>query len=283
MIRDLQYPEDARKTLTSLCNGLAYDAAIAVAGIALSNIPLPQGAPDFSVPIRCGGREQDEAVRRESPILLSRFSLISMISRFEVHAQNLLLQRRVLEHLRGPGKRMDGPSFWKILSLVQKESKSGPLRMCDGLIVARPSAALKEKMEWLDGLYRVRNCLAHRLGRVQMVDVKPSGASLDKTKDTDTLKAIWLRLRVSVDGKEVQLPYTNTAETTSEGKISFESYAREWKIGEEIDVNPADCQGIAISLSMLGQQLQKDFEGEMNILLGISSPPQPAMNNEADA
>lgn len=126
------------------------------------------------------------------------------------------------------------------------------------LIVAQPSTALKEKMEWLDGLYRVRNCLAHRLGTVQMVDVKPSGVPLDQTKDTDTLKAVWLRPRILVNGKEVQLPHT-TVEAT-QGAVDFQRYVREWKIGEQIDVNPLDCQGIAISLSMLGQQLLADFE-----------------------
>jgi hypothetical protein len=280
MIRDLQYPEDARKALTSLCGGLAYDAAIAVAGVALSKIPPPKDAPDFTVPFRCGGLEQDQAVRREAPILLSRFSLISMISRFEVHAQNLLLQRRVLEHLKGPEKRMDGPSFWRILTQVQSESRSGPLRMCDGLVVAQPSAALKEKIELLDGLYRVRNCLAHRLGLVQMIDVKPFGVPLDKTKDTDTLKVAWLRPRFLVDGKEVQLPYTNTTGTVAQGTVHFESYVREWKIGEQIDVNPLDCQAIAMSLSVLGQQLQADFEGEMNTLLGISAPNRTAPRSD---
>jgi hypothetical protein len=267
MLRDLQYPEDARKALTSLCGGLAYDAAIAVAGVALSQIPPPQGAPDFSVPLRCGGLEQDQAVRREAPILFSRFSLISMISRFEIHAQNLLLQRRVLEHLKGLGKRMDGPNFWRILTRVQAESRSGPVKMCDGLVIAKPSAALREKMEWLDGLYRVRKCLAHRLGMVQMADVKPSGVYLDQTKDNDTLKAVWLQPRFLVDGKEVQLPYTTPH--AAQGTLDFKTYVREWKIGAQIDVDPLECQAIAISLSMLGQQLQTDFEGEMNALLGI--------------
>ena len=142
--------------------------------------------------------------------------------------------------------------------------------MCDGLVIAKPSAALKEKMEWLEGLYRVRNCLAHRLGMVQMIDVKPSGVPLDQTKDNDTLKAVWLRLRVLVDGKEVQLPYTTTG--AAQGTVDFRPYVREWKIAEQIDVNPLDCQAIAMSLSMLGKQLQTDFEGEMNTLLGISVP-----------
>jgi hypothetical protein len=43
MIADLQYPEDARKVLASLCGGLAYDAAISVAGGALSQIPPSEG------------------------------------------------------------------------------------------------------------------------------------------------------------------------------------------------------------------------------------------------
>jgi hypothetical protein len=267
MIPDLKYPEDARKAVASLCNGLKYDAAIALAGGVLSKIPLPPGAPDFEVPVRFAGLEEDQAVRREAPIVFARFSLISMISRSEIHAQHLLLERRVLEHLKGPGKRMDSQSFWRILTRVQSESRSGPVKMCDGLVITQPSAALKEKMEWLGGLYRVRNCLAHRLGRVQMVDVKPSGVPLDQTKDEDKLKAIWLRPRVLLDGEEVALPYS----TTKPGQITVDvqEYVREWKIGEQIDVSPADCQAIAISLSMLGQELQADFEREMNALLGI--------------
>ena len=59
-------------------------------------------------------------------------------------------------------------------------------------------------------------------------------------------------------------------------RLNLEPYVREWKIGEQIDVNPLDCQAIAISLSMLGQQLQTDFEGEMNALLGIATPSHTA-------
>jgi hypothetical protein len=269
VMRDLKYPEDSRRALDSLCDGLAYDAAMAVAGLALSKTPSPEkNTPDFSVPFRCGGLQHDQAIRRDAPVLLSRCSLISMVSRFEVHAQHLLLQRRVLEYLRGPGKRMDGPNFWRILTQVQAESKSGPLKMCDGLVVTNPSAALKDKLVWLDGLYRVRNCLAHRIGIVQMIDVKPVGLSLDQTKDTDTLKAIWLRPRILVNGKEVQLPHTNTG-TPAHATVEFESYVCQWKIGAQIDVNPVDCEAIAMSLSLLARQLHMDFECEMNLLLGI--------------
>ncbi|HVO61513.1 MAG TPA: hypothetical protein VMT53_11295 [Terriglobales bacterium] len=131
-------------------------------------------------------------------------------------------------------------------------------------------------MEWLEGLYRVRNCLAHRLGKVQIVDVKPAGVSLDETKDTDTLKALWLRLRMCVGGAEVKFPYTTGNAT--QASFNFEPVVREWKIGEEVDVSPVDCQAIGISLSLLGRQLENDFEREMNALLGTAnSAPAPSM------
>jgi hypothetical protein len=180
----------------------------------------------------------------------------------------LLLQRRVLEYLKGPLKKMDGPNFWRILTQVQSESRLGPVKMCDGLIVTQPSVALKERMEWLSGLYRVRNCLAHRLGIVQMIDVKPPDVPLNQTKDDDRLRAVWLRVRVSVDGKEIQLPYSATKD--AQGLVEFERHPREWKIGEQISVDPLDCQSIALSFSLLAQQLQQDFEREMNGLLGLS-------------
>lgn len=118
MIRDLQYPDDARKVIDSLHAGLRYDATIAVLAIGSSKAPLPGDGPDFSVPIRLGGREEDEAVRKEAPGLFSRFSLISMVSRFESHAQLLLLQRRVLEELKGPRTKMAPEAMWRILKPV---------------------------------------------------------------------------------------------------------------------------------------------------------------------
>lgn len=269
MMRDLKYPEDARQALDSLRYGLAYDSAIAVAGVALSKIPLPQGTPDFSVPIRCGGSEHDQAVRRDAPTLFSRFALISMVGRFDAHAQHLLLQRRVLEHLKGPGKKMDGPNFWRILTQVQKESRSGPVKMCNGLVVAQPSPGLKGKMEWLEGVYRVRNCLAHRLGTVQVVDVKPTGVPLDQTKEEDRLRAVWLRVRASVEGQEIQLPCASAGKAIH---VDFVREVREWKIGDLIVVDPLDCQSIAITLSDLAGELQTEFEREMNIFLGLRTP-----------
>ena len=66
-----------------------------------------------------------------------------------------------------------------------------------------------------------------------------------------------------------------TAPEGGQGKVDFATYAREWKIGDQIDVTPDDCEGIAISLSLPGQQLQADFEREMNVVLGLPAPNAP--------
>jgi hypothetical protein len=44
-------------------------------------------------------------------------------------------------------------------------------------------------------------------------------------------------------------------------------YQREWKVGDQIEVSPQECQAIGISLSLLGNQLLADFESEINARL----------------
>jgi hypothetical protein len=267
MNRNLIYPEDARKVIDALHKVLRYDATVAVLGLAAAKSPLAGDTPDFSVGIRYGGIAEDRAVRRDAPGLLSRFSLISMVSRLERHAQLLLLQRRWIEYLGGPNKRMDGPSMLKILRRVGLESRGGPVKLCSELVVVKPSDALSNKMMWLEGIVKVRNCLAHRLGQVQMEDVKQSGMSIEDTMDDDTLKAVWMRIKPILDGKEIAgFPHVGGGNLS----VGFDEYEREWRIGEQIEVTPLECQGIAMSLSFLGNQLLAEFEREMNELFGLN-------------
>jgi hypothetical protein len=266
-IRDLEYPEDAQRVIASLHAGLRYDAAVAVLGLAAAKAELGGDGPDFTVGVRYGGRAEDEAVRRDAPGLLSRFSLVSMVSRIDRHAQHLLLQRRVLEHLGGPDTRMEPGAMWGILRRVASESRQGIVKLCSALVVEEPSSGLSERMEWLEGLVRVRNCLAHRLGQVQIEDAKPPESPLEETKDSDTLKVSWLRLKASLNGVELKsFPHQGGGQLD----VRFEEDQREWRVGDQIEVAPSDCQAIAMSLSLLGNQLLADFEREMNRALGLS-------------
>lgn len=266
-MQDLQYPADAEKVIASLQHGLNYDAAVAVMGNACASLPLPEQLPDFSTGFRAGGREFDEAVRREAPGLLSRFALISMVSRIDVTAQALLLQRRVIEFCRKPGVKMSGADFFPILKRVKKESRGGPAKLCSELVVEAPSPELQHRMKWLDGLVRIRNCLTHRLGIVQLDDVVQPGTSIEDAKDTDRMKAVFLAPKLFIDDVEItSFPHQHGS---GEGKIGiqFQECQREWKIGDQIHVTPRDCQDLAISLSFLGNQMLADFTREMNAIV----------------
>ena len=278
MIRDLIYPEDARKVIESLQAGLRYDATIAALGQGCSQLPVPQNTPDFSTPIRVGGIEEDKAVRRDAVGLLSRFSFISLVSRYEGHARLLLLQRRVLEELGSSGRKMTPERMWNILRRVNKEMRDGPVLVTSQYLVEHPSPALRARMKWLEGTYKVRNCLAHRLGMVEMIDVKPPRAPLESVKDTDTLKAIWLKPKLFIDSQEVvNFPHQHGTQQ-GKGEVKLEEYEREWKIGDVIHITPDDCQSVALSLSLLGNQVLAEFEQEMNSILA-----KPAANASARA
>jgi hypothetical protein len=285
MIRDLKYPEDARKVIDALHVGLRYDASIAVLGQGCSQLPV-SGTPDFtSASVRASGIEEDKAVRREAVGLLSRFSFISMVSRYENHARLLLLQRRFLEEVRDPARRIGPNEMWNVIRCVNLEMRQGPVIVTSQYLVEHPSAALGARMKWLEGTYKVRNCLAHRLGIVEMIDVKPPREPIQNVKDTDTLKAVWLKVKMLVDGREVSLPYQHGA-GQGQGEIKFEEYEREWKIGEVIHITPQDCQNVAMSLSLLGTQVLAEFEQEMNSMLAKpaaqvqSSPRTQASRNQ---
>lgn len=277
MIRDLRYPEDALKVIESLHAGLRYDASIALLGQGCSQLPVGD-TPDFSsAPVRASGIEEDKAVRREAVGLLSRFSFISMVSRYENHARLLLLQRRFLEEVRDPALRIGPEEMWNVIRRVNLEMRQGPVIVTSQYLVEHPSAELRARMKWLEGTYKVRNCLAHRLGMVEMIDVKPPREPIQNVKDTDTLKAVWLKVKMVVDGREVSLPYQHSA-GQGKGEVKFEQYEREWKIGEVIHITPEDCQNVSMSLSLLGNQMLAEFEKEMSSMLA-----KPAANGSARA
>jgi len=138
VIRDLQYPEDAHRVIDSLHTGLQYDAAVAVLGLTCSRLTLAE-VPDTSTGVKLGGRAADEAVRKDAAGLLSRFSLISMVSRIERDAQLLLLQRRVIEELGSTGQKMKPAVMWTILRRVHSEARGGPVKLCSELVVTNPS------------------------------------------------------------------------------------------------------------------------------------------------
>jgi hypothetical protein len=101
-----------------------------------------------------------------------------------------------------------------------------------------------------------------------MIDVKKPRASFYDIKEEDTLKVDWLRLKANLNGSEIR-DFPVRAPAGGRIEIAFEKYEKEWKVGDLIEVTSAECQHIALSLSLLANQVLTEFEWEMNSLLGI--------------
>jgi hypothetical protein len=203
-VRDLKYPDDAEEVIDSLLDAFRYDASIAILGVRSQALPPPEEGPLEQVLIRASGLDADLAVQREAPLLLSRLAILQMLTHFEDHMNQLLLQRRVLEHL-APDRRMMPGEMWSILKRVDDESRKGPVAVTFGKVVESPSERLSEIKVWLVGLYAFRNCLAHRNGRVTLFDVAPNRRRLEETQEEDRLTATWLTMRAQVDGQSYDL------------------------------------------------------------------------------
>lgn len=269
-MRDLEFPQDALRTIEALHTGLRYDAALAALGNAAANASLPNSGADLSTGIRYGDRAEDEAVRRDAPGLLARLALISMVSRLDVAAQNLLLQRRVIECLGTIGRRMDSKTFWSILRQVHVDSRQGVVALCTRLVVEQPSTDLLNRARWLDGINRVRNCLSHRLGRVQLVDVVPPGKRLEEVSESDALRCVWLRPRVLDGGREITI-FPHIKQGDGPFVASFVEEEKVWRVGDQIEVTPSECQAIAMSLSFVGNHVLADFRRDIDEKYG---PPR---------
>lgn len=272
MIRDLIYPDDAQKVYDAFVKGLEYDAAFAILSNTIKTLPPLGEQPDFSTGIRFGGREADIAVRQDASGLFSCFALISMITRIEEFNRLLLLQRYVLEELKTTGKKMTPSKMWGIRKKVTEDIRHNAVdQIITKLLVKQPSTELIEQVSWLTGLNKVRNCLVHSRGIVQIEDVKERGVPIENVKDTDVLKTKWIRAKASVGGKEIKnFPYQNQTLNEVQLNISFEEYERFWKIGETIHITPLECQGIAQSLALLGLKVLSEFKIKMNQILGIN-------------
>jgi len=216
--------------------------------------------------LRLGGANEDKIVKRDAPILLSRFSLISIVTLFETHTHSLLMQRKCLEEFfKSEHNTICPDKFWEIQCNVIKIMRGS--NSLDEVItkhlIHKPTEEITKSMEWLKGIIRVRNCLSHRLGTVGLEDIRPKGIPRVEVKSSESLKVKWIKLSALDNGKEIK-----TGSHKLEGKLSVEKeeYIREWKIGHVIEITPDECQHIAMTLSELALQIFAEYKKEIYAL-----------------
>jgi hypothetical protein len=247
----LDFPADPRNALNALVRALEYDASFAIiaeqAQPHLDDIDLKKAAP-----MRFGSDDHIPAIKKEFGELGARFALTSMITRFEGFVWRLLHLRYIVEAIsHHPGEFVRGPEYQNIRKKIQRETRKGISSTLTSEVVRQPSQDMIIALPWLEGLQRIRNCLMHRGGLVQLEDM-----------EADSLTVPWVETRVFLNGQRIQLPHTGGGRL----EVKSEMSTRSWKVGEMIKFSSADLQDVALTLSRLAQGIEREFETELTPL-----------------
>ena len=245
----LDFPSDPRNALAGFVRSLEYDASFAIIAEqvqpALQNMDL-KGVP----PLRFGSDDHIPAIKQEFAGLGARFAFISMITRFEGYLWRLLHHRYVVEAIaKHPNELIRGPEYLKIRKMVRRETRKGIATVLGTEVVRKPSADLKNTLPWLEGLIRVRNCLMHRGGVVQLEDTEPE----------NELTIPWVDTRMLLNGQEIKLPHIGGGHLI----VKPEMTTRTWKVGQVIHFSATELQDVAFALARVAQGVEREFEVEI--------------------
>lgn len=241
---------------SQVVQSLEEAAAFSTLSNQFSRLPEDSPLPEPEVVVRFGRVEEvANRVRKGYSGLGAAFAVVSMISGFQAYLTRLLLIRRSAEKA-GQRRGLRGEEFNRLRTRVEGESRTSPKGVI-GKLVKSPSENLRVGGEWLDGIYRVRICLAHRDGLVDPGDVNEDGV----------LAVKWRKPEIHVAEKLVhRLPHQGQA--GDQVTVRFADQERTWRAGERIEVTPQDCQHMAFSLAFLAGWLKEELHTEIQQLLG---------------
>jgi hypothetical protein len=114
---------------------------------------------------------------------------------------------------------------------------------------------------WFNDLYRLRNCLMHRNGKVGAEDVDANSV----------FSVTWQKIVLTADGQPV-VSVGQRLEKGQELALQFEQEVRVWKVGEVIQLTAEDCQEMAWSLVSLSDQVSREVHAGMEQLLPVLQP-----------
>lgn len=254
------YTINVTQQLDDEFRGMASSLEETMAFVILSD-QFSQLSDEISLPpprflFRYGAGEETSARQKSNfAQLAAGFSIIGMVSAFEDYLNRLLFIRRVAEKM-GDTKSLSGDNVNRIRERVQKEGKSNSPAKLVRLLLTGPSDDIKVGAEWLEGIYKVRNSLAHRMGYVDERDADENGL----------LEVKWRRVTLLANGDPIESVghFVNAGDKVS---IQISDEQRTWGIGDKINVDPADCQQMALSLSLLGASLKNELHSEIARIL----------------
>lgn len=260
-MRDLEFPHDIDRENDQILERIAYWAAMSVLGEHCHKIPIPKEKNEDPVFYRLASEGLEEVVRREAASFMARYSLVAMITEMERMCGRLLLQRRYLESLDSPTARIAGRELL-VIKRRATASVRGLVDCCKKLVTMR-SVELEARLVWLDGINRVRNCIAHNEGLVSLEDIKRPGTSIEDVKEEDKLEVLWLTPQYSNSHGIIE-SLAGYVHPGGDFNVTLLETKRSWSIGERIDVTAQDCQYIAQTLQTVANHICYGLKTELN-------------------
>ena len=195
---------------------------------------------------------QAKSLSRSDFVWMSaRMVAVSLISCTESYLTDLFVIRRWVESVIEGNGQLDGETANTIRRRVlSQEARTSPGNLT-AKIVLNPSSDLTRANAWLDSIYRLRVCLAHRNGVVDVPDVDGN----------DQLVTLWRKTRLYLEGEEI----TRLPTPVKKGQvitIQLSDESRTYAVGQSINVSMQDCHDMAFSLSYLGSLVANELASE---------------------
>jgi len=189
-----------------------------------------------------------EEIRDEFASYSARFSILTMITAFEIFVVRVLWIAKVCQWVLQNGIQVPTTDFYRLGQEARKTARHKSVHRMISLIGEHiGKSADFQSLEWFRSIYAARNCLTHRGGLVGPEDVN----------NEEKLKLVYRVPQLLVDGVPQEKTRGLNVEGGSAVGITFVSGGREFAIGECLILTPQDCQNIALSIAVGASDILK--------------------------
>lgn len=263
---------EVRDAQAKVIAGLERSSLFALVGERLGKLPPDLELPSGNTTVRFGGPKPIEGVpptdlvwsemKEEFAEYCARYAVVGMITTCEVYLQRLLFIARLAQEVSKCSGNLTGETFHAIRNRCQKEARySRPDKLATkALETVGCDISAVTGLHWFSSIYNLRICLLHRGGTIGQDDVDDNGI----------LTAVWRRIALSVDGKDISaFPFRmEKGETLA---AQFVDEVRTWRAGEKLRLTAQDCQDIGLSLAFFAGQIADELQKGLAAMLGSGS------------
>lgn len=254
----IQIPRDIQILLERFIDRVERTAKFAYLLEQFGSLPTDLELPQAKVLVSFGTPGVYNTVKKNFTSYALPQTVVDLTTATEVYLKELLVMRRLIEHIAENASPIAGEKANEIRKKVyQKEARTSLRRLVE-LIIDSPSSELIKAIQWIDSIYALRKCLVHRDGVVDEMDVNSFGK----------LRVVWRKIAMFANDQEIiELPFR--FETGGTLKVQISDEEREYSPGELIAISVDDCQNMAFSLCIFGNLIAVEAVTQIRIQLGL--------------